>query len=145
MLFAGIDDLCSGERHWSIGSLWGRDFRQARRGHGAEWALKPVFPLGSYETSRFNVTQVGSVRFVIVSGVVGQTKMTGSSATKLLNGDVCHRTVNGKNASKNGFVKNHCLFQQPRKYHRPGEKEKVRPDVKYRRWENEGGGINNQC
>ncbi|XP_008280215.1 serine palmitoyltransferase 2b [Stegastes partitus] len=48
--------------------------------------------------------------------------MTESSANKLLNGDACHRTANGRKASKNGFVKNHCLFQQPHKYRRPREK-----------------------
>ncbi|KAK5623437.1 Serine palmitoyltransferase 2 [Crenichthys baileyi] len=49
--------------------------------------------------------------------------MTESSATKLLNGDACRRTLNGKNARKNGYVKNHCSFQQPQKYRRSGEKE----------------------
>ncbi|MED6263828.1 Serine palmitoyltransferase 2, partial [Characodon lateralis] len=49
--------------------------------------------------------------------------MTESSATKLLNGDACRRTLNGKNASKNGYVKNHCPFQQPQKYRRSGEKK----------------------
>ncbi|KAK1888583.1 Serine palmitoyltransferase 2 [Dissostichus eleginoides] len=48
--------------------------------------------------------------------------MTESSANKLLNGDACHRTSNGKRSSKNGFVKNHCVFQQPQKYRRPREK-----------------------
>ncbi|CDQ72138.1 unnamed protein product [Oncorhynchus mykiss] len=51
--------------------------------------------------------------------------MTESSANKLINGDVCHRTANGKKSSgRNGFVKNHCLFQQPqqKKYRRPSEK-----------------------
>lgn len=55
------------------------------------------------------------------------TKMTESSANKLLNGDACHRTSNGRKSSKNGFVKNHCLFQQPQKYRRPRER-KVRPN-----------------
>lgn len=50
------------------------------------------------------------------------TNMTESSANKLLNGDACHRISNGR---KNGFVKNHCLFQEPRKYRRP--RGKVRP------------------
>ncbi|MEQ2309659.1 Serine palmitoyltransferase 2 [Ameca splendens] len=49
--------------------------------------------------------------------------MTESSATKLLNGDACRRTLNGKNASKNGYVKNHCPFLQPQKYRRSGEKK----------------------
>ncbi|XP_008396458.1 serine palmitoyltransferase 2b [Poecilia reticulata] len=49
--------------------------------------------------------------------------MTESSSTKLLNGDACRRTLNGKNASKNGYVKNHCLFQQSQKYSRSGEKK----------------------
>ncbi|XP_043962056.1 serine palmitoyltransferase 2-like [Gambusia affinis] len=49
--------------------------------------------------------------------------MTESSSTKLLNGDACRRTLNGKNASKNGYVKNHCLFQQSQKYRRSGEKK----------------------
>ncbi|KAK9531045.1 hypothetical protein VZT92_010496 [Zoarces viviparus] len=49
--------------------------------------------------------------------------MTESSANKLLNGDSCHRTSNGKKSSKNGFVKNHCLFQQPQKYHRHRERD----------------------
>ncbi|XP_019746552.1 serine palmitoyltransferase 2b [Hippocampus comes] len=48
--------------------------------------------------------------------------MTESSANKLLNGDACRRTSSGQKASKNGFVKNHCLFQQPQKYRCPGEK-----------------------
>eukprot|EP00064_Thunnus_orientalis_P011242 superscaffoldBa00001605_g11272 len=48
--------------------------------------------------------------------------MTESSANKLLNGDACHRTSSGKKSSKNGIVKNHCLFQQPHKYRRPREK-----------------------
>ncbi|TNN37072.1 hypothetical protein EYF80_052768 [Liparis tanakae] len=52
--------------------------------------------------------------------------MTESSANKLLNGDACHRTSNDKKSGKNGFVKNHCLFQQPQKYRRP--RERVRPD-----------------
>ncbi|XP_060908499.1 serine palmitoyltransferase 2b [Labrus mixtus] len=46
--------------------------------------------------------------------------MTESSANKLLNGDARHRTSNGKKSSKNGFVKNHCVFQQ--KYRRPRDK-----------------------
>uniref|UniRef100_A0A665VZ30 Serine palmitoyltransferase 2-like n=1 Tax=Echeneis naucrates TaxID=173247 RepID=A0A665VZ30_ECHNA len=49
-------------------------------------------------------------------------RMTESSANKLLNGDACHRTSNGRKPSKKGLVKNHCLFQQPHKYRRPGEK-----------------------
>lgn len=48
--------------------------------------------------------------------------MTESSANKLLNGDACHRTSNDKKSSKNGFVKNHCLFQQPQKYRRSRER-----------------------
>ncbi|XP_029903296.1 serine palmitoyltransferase 2b [Myripristis murdjan] len=48
--------------------------------------------------------------------------MTESSANKLLNGDVCHRSSSGKKSGKNGFVKNHCLFQQPQKYRRLREK-----------------------
>ncbi|XP_049446092.1 serine palmitoyltransferase 2b [Epinephelus fuscoguttatus] len=48
--------------------------------------------------------------------------MTESSANKLLNGDGCHRTANGKKPGKNGFVKNHCLFQQTHKYRRPRDK-----------------------
>uniref|UniRef100_A0A8C6U2P7 serine C-palmitoyltransferase n=1 Tax=Neogobius melanostomus TaxID=47308 RepID=A0A8C6U2P7_9GOBI len=53
--------------------------------------------------------------------------MTEGSSNKLLNGDSsCHRTSNGK--TKNGFVKNHCLFQQPpKKYRRPGEKNQNVP------------------
>lgn len=54
--------------------------------------------------------------------------MTEGTASKLLNGDTCHRTANGKKSVRNGFVKNHCLFQQQQqlqKYRRP--KEKVRP------------------
>ncbi|CAG00104.1 unnamed protein product [Tetraodon nigroviridis] len=59
--------------------------------------------------------------------------MTESSANKLLNGDVCRRTSSGRKASKNGFVKNHCLFQEPQKYRRP--RGKVRPGLvhKHRR------------
>ncbi|XP_042358952.1 serine palmitoyltransferase 2b [Plectropomus leopardus] len=53
--------------------------------------------------------------------------MTESSANKLLNGDACHRTANGKKSGKNGFVKSHCLFQQPQKYRRPGEKNQNVP------------------
>ncbi|XP_012671022.1 serine palmitoyltransferase 2b [Clupea harengus] len=50
--------------------------------------------------------------------------MTESSTSKLLNGDTCHRTANGKKAVRNGFVKNHCIFrqQQLQKYRRPNEK-----------------------
>ncbi|XP_076129485.1 serine palmitoyltransferase 2b [Alosa pseudoharengus] len=51
--------------------------------------------------------------------------MTESSTSKLLNGDSCHRTANGKKAARNGFVKNHCLFQQQQqlqKYRRTKEK-----------------------
>ncbi|XP_068199199.1 serine palmitoyltransferase 2b [Antennarius striatus] len=48
--------------------------------------------------------------------------MTESSSNKLLNGDGCHRTANGKKSSKNGFVKNHCSFREPQKYRRLGEK-----------------------
>ncbi|KAL2081805.1 hypothetical protein ACEWY4_021623 [Coilia grayii] len=51
--------------------------------------------------------------------------MTESSSSKLLNGDTCHRTANGKKAARNGFVKNHCLLQQQQqlqKYRRPKEK-----------------------
>ncbi|KAM6965540.1 serine palmitoyltransferase 2b [Aplochiton taeniatus] len=47
--------------------------------------------------------------------------MTESSANKLLNGDCCHRTSNGKKSGRNGFVKSHCVFQQPQKYRRPRE------------------------
>ncbi|XP_003971560.1 serine palmitoyltransferase 2b [Takifugu rubripes] len=54
--------------------------------------------------------------------------MTESSANKLLNGDVCRRTSSGRKASKNGFVKNHCLFQEPQKYRRPrGKNQDVPP------------------
>ncbi|XP_013888084.1 serine palmitoyltransferase 2 [Austrofundulus limnaeus] len=50
--------------------------------------------------------------------------MTESSTAKLLNGDACRRTTNGKNqASKNGYVKNHCLFQQSQKYSRLEKKQ----------------------
>ncbi|XP_063079360.1 serine palmitoyltransferase 2b isoform X2 [Engraulis encrasicolus] len=51
--------------------------------------------------------------------------MTEGTASKLLNGDTCHRTANGKKSVRNGFVKNHCLFQQQQqlqKYRRPKEK-----------------------
>ncbi|XP_062406856.1 serine palmitoyltransferase 2b [Sardina pilchardus] len=51
--------------------------------------------------------------------------MTESSTSKLLNGDSCHRTANGKKTARNGFVKNHCLFQQQQqlqKYRRTKEK-----------------------
>ena len=51
--------------------------------------------------------------------------MTESSSNKLLNGDACQRSSKDKKSGKNGFVKNHCLFQQPQKYRRP--REKVRP------------------
>ncbi|XP_042156927.1 serine palmitoyltransferase 2-like [Oncorhynchus tshawytscha] len=53
--------------------------------------------------------------------------MTKSSANKLTNGDVFHRTSNGKTSSRrNGFVKNHCLFQQPQqKNRRPSENNHV--------------------
>uniref|UniRef100_A0A672T388 serine C-palmitoyltransferase n=1 Tax=Sinocyclocheilus grahami TaxID=75366 RepID=A0A672T388_SINGR len=47
--------------------------------------------------------------------------MTQNSASKLLNGDTVHRTKQDKKAGGNGFVKNHCLFQQKR-YRRPAEK-----------------------
>ncbi|TNM95176.1 hypothetical protein fugu_017935 [Takifugu bimaculatus] len=53
--------------------------------------------------------------------------MTESSANKLLNGDVCRRTSSGRKASKNGFVKNHCLFQEPQKYRRPRGKNQDVP------------------
>ncbi|XP_040016735.1 serine palmitoyltransferase 2b [Gasterosteus aculeatus] len=53
--------------------------------------------------------------------------MTESSANKLLNGEACHRNSNGRKSRKNGFVKNHCLFQQPQKYRRPGEKNQNAP------------------
>ncbi|KAI2651714.1 Serine palmitoyltransferase 2 [Labeo rohita] len=49
--------------------------------------------------------------------------MTQNSASKLLNGDSLHRTKQDKKAGRNGFVKNHCLFQQQQKrYRRPAEK-----------------------
>ncbi|XP_004083402.1 serine palmitoyltransferase 2 [Oryzias latipes] len=48
--------------------------------------------------------------------------MTESSGSKLLNGEACQRTLRGKNAGKNGFVKNHCVFEHPRKYRRPTER-----------------------
>uniref|UniRef100_A0A3Q4HM19 Serine palmitoyltransferase, long chain base subunit 2b n=1 Tax=Neolamprologus brichardi TaxID=32507 RepID=A0A3Q4HM19_NEOBR len=35
--------------------------------------------------------------------------MTESATSKLLNGDVCHRTSNGKKASKNGFILTSCF------------------------------------
>ncbi|XP_072535764.1 serine palmitoyltransferase 2b [Salminus brasiliensis] len=50
--------------------------------------------------------------------------MTESSASKLLNGETCLRTSNGKKHGRNGFVKNHCLFQQ-RKCHRLKENHDV--------------------
>lgn len=53
--------------------------------------------------------------------------MTESSPNKLINGDACHRTSNGKHIAKNGFVKTHRLFQQPQKYRRPGEKNQNVP------------------
>lgn len=52
--------------------------------------------------------------------------MTEGSANKPFTGDACHRSSNGKNATKNGFVKSHCLLEQPQKYRRT--KEKVRPN-----------------
>ncbi|KAK7907111.1 hypothetical protein WMY93_015723 [Mugilogobius chulae] len=56
--------------------------------------------------------------------------MTESSPNKLLNGDICYRTSNGKQMTKNGFVKKtHCFFQQQplKKYRRPGEKNQNVP------------------
>uniref|UniRef100_A0A669DWN7 Serine palmitoyltransferase, long chain base subunit 2b n=1 Tax=Oreochromis niloticus TaxID=8128 RepID=A0A669DWN7_ORENI len=53
--------------------------------------------------------------------------MTESATSKLLNGDICHRTSNGKKASKNGFVKDHSLFEQPQKYRRPRDKNQNVP------------------
>ncbi|XP_051501654.1 serine palmitoyltransferase 2-like isoform X3 [Myxocyprinus asiaticus] len=50
--------------------------------------------------------------------------MTQSSAKKLLNGETCHRTGQAKKAAGNGFVKNHCFFQQPPKsFRRLAEKQ----------------------
>lgn len=48
-------------------------------------------------------------------------------SSKLLNGDACRRTLNGKNASKNGYLKNHCPSQQSQKYRHSGEKVKAQP------------------
>ncbi len=50
--------------------------------------------------------------------------MTQNSASKLLNGNAVHRAKQDKKAGGNGFVKNHCLFQQ--KLSRRSA-EKVRP------------------
>ncbi|KAI1895321.1 hypothetical protein AGOR_G00105100 [Albula goreensis] len=49
--------------------------------------------------------------------------MTESSANKPANGDVCHRAINGVKPGRNGFVKNHYLYQQQQqKYCYPEEK-----------------------
>ncbi|XP_051510756.1 serine palmitoyltransferase 2-like isoform X2 [Myxocyprinus asiaticus] len=49
--------------------------------------------------------------------------MIQSSDNKILNGETCHRTSQAKKVAGNGFVKNHCLFQQPQKrFRRPAEK-----------------------
>lgn len=56
--------------------------------------------------------------------------MTQNSASKLLNGDTVHRTKQDKNASGNGFVKSHCVFQQQQKrYRRPAEKVRPPPAI----------------
>ncbi|XP_051951436.1 serine palmitoyltransferase 2-like isoform X1 [Xyrauchen texanus] len=50
--------------------------------------------------------------------------MTQSSAKKILNGETCHRTSQAKKAASNGFVKNHCFFQQPlKRFRRLAEKQ----------------------
>ncbi|KAK1805426.1 hypothetical protein P4O66_019742 [Electrophorus voltai] len=46
--------------------------------------------------------------------------MIENSASKLLNGETCLRTSNGKKSGRNSFVKKHCLHQQ-QKCHRPKE------------------------
>ncbi|XP_030627598.1 serine palmitoyltransferase 2b isoform X2 [Chanos chanos] len=52
--------------------------------------------------------------------------MTESSTIMLLNGENCLRAVNGRKTDKNGFVKNHCLFQQQQqKYRRPKENHNI--------------------
>ncbi|KAJ8411794.1 hypothetical protein AAFF_G00154320 [Aldrovandia affinis] len=49
--------------------------------------------------------------------------MTESSANKSANGEVCHRATNGIKPGRNGFVKNHYLYQQQQqKYCCPEEK-----------------------
>ncbi|KAG9336664.1 hypothetical protein JZ751_003011 [Albula glossodonta] len=49
--------------------------------------------------------------------------MTESSANKPANGNVCHRATNGVKPGRNGFVKNHYLYQQQQqKYCYPEEK-----------------------
>lgn len=63
--------------------------------------------------------------------------MTESSANKLLNGDVCHRTSCGKKSGRNGFAKNQYLFQQQQKYR---SREKVRPSPQYHGWMGLGKG-----
>lgn len=103
----------------------GVDFRQPGRGPSAEWAFNPFpFPARIHDWAT-NVAQVGGTLSPEILSC--WTKMTESSANKLLNGDVCPRTSRGRKASKNGFVKNHCLFQEPQKYRRP--RGKVRPGV----------------
>ncbi|KAG7461185.1 hypothetical protein MATL_G00207390 [Megalops atlanticus] len=49
--------------------------------------------------------------------------MTECSANKPANGEVCHRSKNGRKPGKNGYVKNgYHLHQQPQKYCYPKEK-----------------------
>ncbi|CAL8316309.1 unnamed protein product [Merluccius merluccius] len=63
----------------------------------------------------------GSV-FRVPGAYCCRRNMTESSSSKLLNGDAGQRGAGDKRSGKNGFVKNHCLFQQPHKYRRPREK-----------------------
>ena len=84
----------------------------------------PPPPLGTYMTSRPHTSEDTSV-FQLPGAFCYRLNMTESSSNKLLNGDACQRSSKDKKSGKNGFVKNHCLFQQPQKYRRP--REKVRP------------------
>ncbi|CAL8393210.1 serine palmitoyltransferase 2b [Gadus morhua] len=72
-------------------------------------------------TSRPHTSEDTSV-FQLPGAFCYRLNMTESSSNKLLNGDACQRSSKDKKSGKNGFVKNHCLFQQPQKYRRPREK-----------------------
>lgn len=100
----------------------GVDFRQSRVA-SAEWASHPSSPSARTWLNDYTSWATSNREFF---GCSWPTNMTESSANKLLNGDVCHRSSSGKKSGKNGFVKNHCLFQQPQKYRRL--REKVRPN-----------------
>ncbi|XP_024146676.1 serine palmitoyltransferase 2b [Oryzias melastigma] len=79
-------------------------------------------PLISFRTSRLTLYKPRTLIFVKFRVASQSVKMTESSASKLLNGEACQRALRAKNAGKNGFVKNHCVFEHPRKYRRPAEK-----------------------